>query len=386
MKRIFSGIQPSGVIHLGNYLGAIKQWVSMQDEVDEAIFCVVDLHAVTMPQDPVELRKSIFSVAAWYLAAGINPEKSALFVQSTRSEHTELMWILSNFIKIAQLDRMTQFKTKAGVIDFDELSTEIKKNLSGQTSAIIYESDKFNIASKMEIEKTARETGVDAALHFLEKFYIRPYKESNLGLHNYPILMAADILLYQASLVPVGEDQKQHVELTRDLAQRFNSRFGGVFAIPEPVIKKETARIMGLDDPAKKMSKSAASSLNYIAMTDDADIIRNKFKRAVTDSGSEIKAGSDKPAITNMLNIFSEVSGKTIRQLVSEFSGKGYGDFKIALAEAVIEYLRPIQERYFALIKDEESLKKILISGSEKIAPLAQKTLREVKEKMGLGI
>lgn len=328
-KRIFSGIQPSGLLHLGNYLGAIKQWVELQNQVDEAIFCVVDLHAITVPQNPEELKKNILSVAALYLAAGIDPQKSAIFVQSTRPEHSELMWILNTITRIGELNRMTQFKDKT-------------------------------VGKESE--------GID------------------IGLYDYPVLMAADILLYGTSHVPVGEDQKQHVELTRDLAQRFNSRFGETFVIPEPVIKKTSARIMGLDDPTKKMSKSASSPNNYIAMTDDADTIRNKIKRAVTDSGSEIKASPDKPAVTNLLNIFSEVSGKTVGDIENEFQGKGYGEFKGALAEAVIQFLSPIQERYIGYMNNQDELKHILTEGSSRIEPLAKKTLHDAKNKVGLGL
>lgn len=328
MKRIFSGIQPSGIIHIGNYLGAIKQWVKLQNQVEESIFCIVDLHAITTPQDPKELKKKILSITALYIAAGIDPKKSSIFVQSTRPEHTELAWILGCFTKMGELSRMIQFKEKT------------MKGTSGM---------------------------------------------AGVGLFNYPVLMAADILLYQATDVPVGEDQKQHIELTRDLAERFNHEYGETFVIPKPIIKDTSARIMGLDEPTKKMSKSAASPYNYIAMTDDADIIRNKIKRAVTDSGTEIKASPDKPAITNLLNIFSEVSDKSIVQLEKEFKGRSYSEFKKALTEAVIKYLEPIQKRYQEIIKDETELKKILKQGNEKVAPLAQKTLRQVKEKVGLG-
>lgn len=329
MKRIFSGIQPSGNIHLGNYLGAIKQWVDLADQFDESIYCVVDLHAITVPQDPKILRKKILEVAALYIASGVDPEKSAIFVQSSRPEHSELAWILNCQAKMGELYRMTQFK-----------------------------------------DKSAKGTSESAGV----------------GLFVYPTLMAADILLYNATHVPVGEDQKQHVELTRDLAIRFNKNFGETFVVPEPIIKKETARIIGLDDPTKKMSKSAPSPYNYIAMTDDADTIRNKIKRAVTDSGSEVKAGPDKPALTNLLTIFSEVSGKSVEEIEKEFSGNGYGEFKNSLAEAVVEYLNPIQLRYNEIIKDEKKLINILEKGSEKIAPLAEKTLSDVKEKVGLGL
>jgi len=328
--KIFSGIQPSGILHLGNYLGAIKQWVDTQDTADQAIFCVVDLHAITVPQDPKALQQNILNAAALYIACGVKPEKAVIYVQSSLSEHSELMWILNTVATMGELSRMTQFK-----------------------------------------EKSARNSNTDSV---------------GVGLFDYPVLMAADILLYGSTHVPVGHDQKQHVELARDIAQRFNSRFGETFIVPEPMIKRESARIMGLDDPMKKMSKSASSPLNYIAMTDDAETIRNKFKRAVTDSGSEILAREDKPAITNLLNIFSEVSGKSVAELEKEFAGAGYGDFKMAVAEAVISYLKPIQEKYTELLEDEDRLKSILREGAERIAPIAKKTLKEVQEKVGLGI
>lgn len=328
-KKLFSGIQPSGVLHIGNYLGAIKQWVELQNQVDEAIFCIVDLHAITLPQDPAELKKNILSTAALYLASGIDPNRSIIFVQSTRPEHTELAWILNTIAKMGELYRMTQFKEKS----------------SGGTT-----------------------------------------ENALVGLFDYPVLMAADILLYSATDVPVGEDQKQHVELTRDLAMRFNSRYGQIFTVPEPIIKKESARIMGLDDPTKKMSKSATSTYNYIAVTDNADAVRNKIMKAVTDSGSEIKTGLDKPAITNLLNIFSEISGRTIAQLEQEFSGKNYGQFKGALVDSLVEYLAPIQEKYSKLMADEQGLKKILSLGSDKLAQPAQEMINSVKQKMGLGI
>lgn len=328
MKKVFSGIQPSGVIHLGNYLGAIKQWVAMQNEVDEAIFCIVDLHAITVPQDPAKLRENILSMAALYLAAGIDPKKSIIFVQSTRPEHAELAWILNTMAKMGELSRMTQFKEK----------------------------------SEKQISESA-----------------------SVGLFDYPVLMAADILLYNATHVPVGEDQKQHVELTRDLAQRFNATFGATFTVPEPVIKKESARIMGLDDPTKKMSKSAASPLNYIAMTDEPDVIRAKFKKAVTDSGDVISATPDKPAMTNLLNIFSEVTGKKVAEIEAEFVGKGYGVFKEELAESVIRFLAPIQEKYIAYLQDEMALAKVLEEGSERARISASEMLKSVKDKVGLG-
>ncbi|MCX6806636.1 MAG: tryptophan--tRNA ligase [Candidatus Berkelbacteria bacterium] len=333
MKRIFSGIQPSGIIHIGNYLGAIKQWVELQNNPPalgaDSIFCIVDLHAITEPQNPKELSKNILSIAAIYLAAGIDPKKSVIFVQSSRPEHTELAWILNCNAHMGELERMTQFKDKSA--KFTKTSIPV-------------------------------------------------------GLFDYPVLMAADILLYKTTEVPVGEDQKQHVELTRDIAERFNHKYGQTFVIPKPIIKQTSARIMGLDDPTKKMSKSASSPNNYIAMTDNADIIRNKIKKAVTDSGTEIKADIKKPAITNLLNIYSEVSGKATADLEKQYSGKTYAQFKADLAEAIIEFLKPIQKKYSQILKDENNLKQILKVGSEKVAPIAQKTLKEVKEKVGLSV
>lgn len=327
MKRIFSGVQPSGNIHLGNYLGAIRQWVKLQDEADETIFCIVDLHAITVPQDPADLQKRILELAALYIACGVDPEKSPIFIQSSRPEHAELTWILNCFTYMGELTRMTQFKDK---------SIGKGENISA-------------------------------------------------GLFDYPVLMAADILLYQATDVPVGDDQVQHVEITRNIAERFNNRFGETFTSPKPYLPKQTKRIMGLDNPSNKMSKSAASENNYIAITDSPDVIRQKIKRAVTDSGNEIKAASDKPAITNLLNIFSGVTEKSVEQIEQEFVGKNYGEFKDALAEAIIAHLEPIQKKYNDLLADPENLRNILQEGSKKIAPLAQKTLEKVKKKTGLG-
>lgn len=325
MKRVFSGIQPSGVLHIGNYIGAIKQFVELQNN-DECIFCVVDLHAITVPQDPEELKKNILSVAAIYIACGIDPDKSVIFVQSDRPEHSELAVILNCFTSQGELQRMTQFKEKA----------ENKSNVS-------------------------------------------------VGLFDYPVLMAADILLYQTTDVPIGDDQKQHLEITRNIAERLNNKYSDLFTVPNPIIKKSGARIMGLDDPRAKMSKSAESALNYIALTDDAETIRNKIKKAVTDSGSEIKSGADKPALSNLLTIYSEISGKTIEEIEKEFEGKQYGEFKDALSEEIIKFLAPIQEKYKSLMAEPEKLHQILADGAKKIEPQAKKTLKEVKTKIGLG-
>ncbi len=327
MKKIFSGVQPSGLLHLGNYLGAIKQWVSLQ-ESNECIFCIVDLHAITVPQEPRILKENILSLAALYLALGVNPEKSAVFVQSSRPEHSELAWILNCHSNLGELKRMTQFKDKSGV---------------NQESV-------------------------------------------SVGLFDYPILMAADILLYQTTDVPVGEDQKQHVELTRDIAERFNKKYGRFFTVPKPLIPEKSARIMGLDDPAKKMSKSSQSANNYISLLDDPSAIENKIKRAVTDSGSEIKSDPSKPAITNLMNIYSEVSGLSLKDIELKYKDKNYGEFKTDLAKSIIDFLNPIQEKYLRLMSDQEKLAEILANGAKQAEPVARETLSRVREVLGLGI
>lgn len=321
--RVFSGIKPSGDLHLGNYLGAIRRFVPLQ-ETHETIYCVVDMHAITVPQDPAELRRKTIEIAKIYLASGIDPQKSTLFVQSHVPGHAELGWILNTIATMGELGRMTQFKDKM------------------------------------------QKKGVDA---------------SSVGLFDYPVLMAADILLYDTAVVPVGEDQKQHVELTRDLALRFNGRFGETFVIPEPLIQREGARIMGLDDPTKKMSKSAASEYNYIALSDDADTIRKKVKKAVTDSGSEIVYRDDKPALKNLINIYTLLSGKKVDEVEALYQGKGYGDFKMDLAEVIVDFLVPFQAR-MAAISDEEALA-ALRAGAENANALARKKIESVYEKVG---
>lgn len=332
-KKLFSGIQPSGNLHLGNYLGAIKQWVELQNDY-EAIFCIVDLHAITVPQDPKELRKKTLEMAKIYLAAGIDPKKSTLFVQSHIKEHTELAWIFNSLARLGDLEKMTQFKDKSA-----------KK----------------------------------------EKETIR------VGLLNYPILMAADILLYDTAAVPVGKDQMQHIELTRTLAKRFNDKFGETFVLPEGRLSQEGQLIMGLDDPTKKMSKSAASEYNYIALTDDADTVRKKIKKAVTDSGSEIVYSDTKPALKNLINIYSLLSEKSTQEIVQMYKGKGpdfakastgkYADFKNDLAEVVVNFLSPFQAR-LKNISDEEVLA-ILRDGAQSARVLAEQKMSEVKNKMG---
>jgi tryptophanyl-tRNA synthetase len=376
MKRIFSGIQPSGNLHIGNYLGAIKNWVKLQNEPAstredatstrggyESIFCIVDLHAITIPQNPEELKKRILEVAKIYLASGINPEKSSIFIQSHVSEHVELAWILNTITKMSDLFKMTQFKEKSGGRYI------LKRKLQGEV-----------IERKVITQEEYNE-------YLLDK--------TGVGLFDYPVLMAADILLYDTEKVPVGEDQLQHIEITRTLANRFNKKFGETFVVPEPFITKEGMRIMGLDDPAKKMSKSAESEYNYIALTDDAETIRKKIKKAVTDSGSEIKYVEDpprlaettrrreagKPALYNLINIYSGFSDKSPKEIEKMYIGKGYAEFKTDLAEVIISALKPIQEK-MASLSDERVLE-ILEEGAKKVRPLAQKKMKEVKKKVG---
>ncbi|MBS1769484.1 MAG: tryptophan--tRNA ligase [Acidobacteria bacterium] len=323
-KRIFSGAQPTGRLHLGNYLGALKNWVALQDEYD-SIFCIVNLHALTLPQNPKTLRQKTLDLARIYLAASIDPEKATIFIQADVPEHAELTWILLCTARMGELERMTQFKDKS--------------------------------------QKGGRE-------------------RSSVGLFTYPALMAADILLYHTDLVPVGQDQKQHLELTRDLAERFNRDFGETFVIPEPYIPKSGANIRSLQDPAKKMSKSDENEAGAIFLDDDADTISKKIKRAVTDSGTEINFDETRPAIHNLLTIYQLVTGKTEQECVENFAGKGYGQFKGELAEAVVEYLRPFQERISAY--DDAELNRILRTGAEKARSIASVTLADAYQKTGI--
>ena len=325
-KIIFSGTAPSGNIHIGNYLGAIKQWVEMQNTGEyQNIFCVVDEHSITTPQDPTKLRSKILEVFTLYLALGVDPEKSIIFVQSAVSEHSELGWILNTITPVGELERMTQFKDKS-----------------------------------------------------------QKQKSVLAGLLNYPTLMAADILLYHTNIVPVGEDQLQHIELTRAIAKKFNNAFGETFAIPEPFINKEGKKIMGLDDPSKKMSKSAENTKNYIALLDSPETIREKIKAAVTDSASEIKYDmKNKPAVSNLLTIYSLFSGKAIAELEKEYEGKNYSVFKKDLAEVIIEGLSPIQKKYKELSANPDYLKKVLRDGAEKAKNIASQTMAEVRSKIG---
>jgi tryptophanyl-tRNA synthetase len=323
MKRIFSGAQPTGGFHLGNYLGALRNWVELQREY-ESFFCVVNLHALTNPQDPKELAAKTLEVARLYLAAGIDPQVSTIFIQSDVPEHAELAWILNCMARVSELERMTQFKEKA--------------------------------AKQRE--------GIGA------------------GILNYPVLMAADILLYQTDLVPVGHDQKQHLELTRDLALRFNRDYGETFRVPEPFIPKVGARIMSLSDPTKKMSKSDENPQGSIALLDDADTIKRKFKRAVTDSGTEIRFDESRPAITNLLTIYQLLTKKTSAEIEERFAGKGYAQLKGELADVVIEFLQPFQERVRGI--SDEKLNRILEDGRERASHIARATMEDVKTRLGL--
>lgn len=324
-KVIFSGAQPSGVLTIGNYIGALQNWVKLQNEYN-CLFSVVDLHALTVRKDPEEFRKKCLDTLAQYIAVGIDPEKSIVFIQSHVSAHTELAWILNCYTYVGELGRMTQFKDK---------STKHKDNI-------------------------------------------------NAGLFSYPVLMAADILLYQTDLVPVGEDQKQHLELSRDIAIRFNGIYGDTLVVPEGYIPKHGARIMGIQEPTKKMSKTDDNENNYITLTDTPDIIMKKMKRAVTDSGREIQCGEGKDGINNLLNIYSSLTGESIADIEAKFQGKGYGDFKVAVAEVIIESLRPVREKFEALSKDTEYLQKIYLQGAQRAEEIAKKTLKTVYDKIGL--
>lgn len=323
MKRIFSGAQPTGGFHLGNYLGALRNWVELQHEY-ESFFCVVNLHAITFPKDPQELAKKTREVARLYLAAGIDPQVSTIFIQSDVPEHTELAWVLNCMTRIGELERMTQFKEKG-----------------------------------------------------------RQQRENKgVGFFDYPVLMAADILLYQTDLVPVGEDQKQHLELTRDLAMRFNRDFGETFNVPEPFIPKVGARIMSLSDPTKKMAKSDENPNGSIALMDDAETISRKFKRAVTDSGTEIRFDETKPALLNLLTIYQLLTRRTRPEIEEHFAGKGYAQLKGELADVVVEFLRPFQERVRNI--SEEELDRILEMGRERASLIARPMMEKVKTRMGL--
>ncbi len=324
-QSVLSGIQPSGHLTIGNYLGALKNWVAMQDRY-ECWYVLVDLHALTVKQEPRQLRKRCLDFLALYLAAGIDPTRSRIFVQSHVSAHAELAWIMACLTGMGELDRMTQFKDKA---------KQNRDNL-------------------------------------------------NAGLYTYPALMAADILLYGAHMVPVGQDQKQHLELTRDLAARFNSRYGDTFTVPEPFIPQVAARVMSLQDPAAKMSKSDPNPRSFIALLDGPDIIRAKIRRAVTDSGTTVAHEPDRPAIANLMAIYSAFTGLTYQQVEERYQNKGYGEFKEGLTEVVVEGLRPLQERYAAVRDDRGYLDQVLGEGASAASARSRRTMDKVYKRLGL--
>src|SRR6266516_3967771 len=324
--RIFSGIQPTGGFHLGNYIGGIRQYVAGQDR-GEAIYCLVDLHSLTVAYEPAELRSRVYDGMSILIAAGLDPERCILFRQSDVKEHTELCWLLANVTAHGELSRMTQFKEKAEQRDF-----------------------------------------VSAGLFF------------------YPVLMAADILAYQTNEVPVGDDQRQHIELTRDIAQRFNSRFGQTFVIPEGRIPEVGARIMDLQNPYRKMSKTGGIDQGTVYVLDAPEVVSKKIRSAVTDSGTEVVRGPDKAGITNLIDILSVVRGVSPDAVEAEFAGQGYGSFKQSVAEAVVDYLAPARTRYEEIRKDEERLEEILAEGAAKARAISSETVTLARERMGVGV
>ena len=323
-SRVLSCIQPSGMLTLGNYLGALKNWVNMQDEFD-CTFAVADLHAITVRQEPAKLRQQIYSTFALLLALGLDPQKSTLFIQSHVPEHTALSWVLSCNTQFGEMSRMTQFKDK---------SAKHADNI-------------------------------------------------NVGLFSYPVLMAADILLYKPNFVPIGADQKQHLEIARDIAERFNRVYGDVFTIPEPYIPKTGARVMSLQNPEKKMSKSDENTNAWVAILDDRDTIIRKFKRAVTDSGSGIYVSDDKKGVSNLITIYGAVTGKTVSEIEKEFEGKGYGEFKLAVGETVADELAPIKADFDRIITDKAELERLFKEGSQRAEKVARKTYFKVMKKVG---
>lgn len=326
MKRFFSGIQATGNLHIGNYLGAVKPWVDYQSE-GETIYFVPDLHSLNVRPEPELLRQETLANVAWMVAAGMDTDKTVLFVQSAVPAHAELCWILNNYVTMGELSRQTQYKDKSA-----------KRGSDGQIAA----------------------------------------------LFTYPVLMAADILLYSPTHVPTGEDQKQHVELARDIAERFNNIYGETFVMPEPLVREIGARIMSLQSPENKMSKSDDQQGGNVLLLDSEDVIRSKFQRAVTDSGSTIEVSDDKPAITNLLQIYAAFSDKTVPEVESEFAGKGYGDFKQTLGNLVVKNLVPVQQKYNELMNNQDKLMAIIDSGNKKAQNIAGKKLSEVKKKIGL--
>lgn len=325
-KIILSGIQATGKLTLGNYLGAIDNWVKMQEEYD-CYYMIANLHSLTVRNNPDELKNNTLKILATYIAAGLDPEKNTIFIQSQVKEHAELGWILDCYTYMGELSRMTQFKDK---------SAKHADNI-------------------------------------------------NAGLFTYPALMAADILLYQADLVPVGEDQRQHLEITRDLAERFNKLYGKTFVVPDAYVRKSSARIMGLQDPTSKMSKSATNLNDVIFLEDEPEVILKKFKKAVTDSENKVKFDPEnKPGVSNLMQIYSAITGKTMEEIETEFDQRGYGDFKMTVANSVIDKLKPIQDKYKEILENKEYLEQIYTTGAENARKLASKTLENVKNRIGI--
>lgn len=327
MARVFSGVKPTAEVpHLGNYIGAFRQWVALQEQ-HECYFCVVDLHSLTVPWDPKLLGQRSRQTAASLIASGIDPERSVLFLQSEVPEHTELSWLLTCVARMGELSRMTQFKDKSRNQENESIGT---------------------------------------------------------GLYMYPVLMAADVLVYRGELVPVGDDQRQHLELMRNIAERFNRDYGETFPVPDPYIPAEGARIMALDDPTRKMDKSSDRPNNLIWMNDPPEVVRKKIARAVTDSGRDVKAAPDKPAIANLLAIYSAVTDRPVAEIEQEYEGRGYGDFKKGLADALVSFLDPFRSRYLEILEDRAQLDKILDAGAAQAREVAHATMQVVRERVGL--
>lgn len=379
--RLFSGVQPSGRLHLGNYLGAIKQWIALQDE-HEALFCVVDLHAITVPQDPKILKEKTFEIAKTYLALGIDPDRSHIFIQSHVKEHTELAWILNTITKNGDLTKMTQFKSKSGFTfeKTDILEKEIIEIQKQKQIILFGSSNKRYLDELSELEKSLGEKISQLGVEYI--IAKESFNDSTVGLFDYPVLMASDILLYNTDIVPVGEDQIQHLELTRTLARRFNKQFGNTFRVPKVRVMEEGARIMGLDDPVKKMSKSASSEYNYIAFDDDIETAKKKIMKAVTDSGSDITYEETRPALKNLITIYASLSSQTPDQIVEKYQGKGYADFKRDLADTVGEFLETFQEAYEAISDDD--VRDVLEVGRKYVSALAKEKMEQVKKRIGL--
>ena len=372
-KRIFSGAQPTGNLHIGNYLGALKNWVALQNEF-ESFFCIVNLHAITLPQNPQILRQKTLDLARIYLASGVDPQVSTVFVQSDVSEHAELSWILNCIARMGELSRMTQFKEKSQKGEVYDNSFSLMRNTTTHFAGI-----PITQATEQHVKT---HSGGKKIITGTQKINKIENERVGAGLFTYPVLMASDILLYQTDLVPIGQDQKQHLELTRDVAERFNRDFGETFVIPEPFIPPVGAKIQSLAEPVKKMSKSDENLNGSIFLLDDADTIIKKIKRAVTDSGTDIKFDESRPAINNLLTIYQLLTGKTAEECEADFDGKGYGHFKTALAETVVEFLKPFQERVKEF--DDSELEKTLKIGAEKAKAIARETLKDVYAKMGI--